>query len=251
MNRIDQVWLKVERAKQHIMDLKERVCIYRESKPYGIGTKPHEIAEIKHTTLYIASIRPIPNDFPLIIGDAVHNLRSSLDHLAWQLVSAGGGAPDKHTYFPICYGPQGSQQYASAIGSGEIKMMRPGAEKLIGAIQPYKTGDDTLWRINELDRIDKHRLVLTVIAILDEWRVRFTESCQIPFPESRALIVGDELVNLPTSTFEGTGHQNLEIGIDIAFGESEIVAGKPVLETLNKMADFVSGILPKFEPFLL
>src|SRR5919199_1097563 len=35
----------------------------------------------------------VPPVLSAIIGDAIHNLRVSLDHLAWQLVIATGGTP--------------------------------------------------------------------------------------------------------------------------------------------------------------
>src|ERR1700686_281492 len=90
-DRIHGVRLKIERAKKHIRDLGVRIRMFCESDAYTIGVKPHPIAEIQQTTLYFASVDPIPDDISLIIGDAVHNLRSSLDHLAWQLVLANGG----------------------------------------------------------------------------------------------------------------------------------------------------------------
>lgn len=36
-----------------------------------------------------------------IAGDAIHNARSALDHLAWQLVLANGGTPGRPTSFPL------------------------------------------------------------------------------------------------------------------------------------------------------
>jgi len=251
MNRIDGIRLKIERAKKHIRDLDHRIEIFGESKPYTIGAKPHTVPEIKHTTLYVASVSTIPDDFALIIGDAIHNLRSSLDHLVWQLVEAGGGTPNERTAFPICFGAKGPQQYASAIGSGEIKAMPPDAEKALRAIQPYVTSDDTLWHLHDLDRIDKHRLIIAVGTALLDWHVSVSEDLTIPFPTTpRHLIAGYEIVNIPTATYERTGHQNFKLGIDIAFGESEIVAGKPVLETVNYMAQFVGSIVASFECFL-
>jgi len=249
MDRVDGIRLKIERAKKHIADLDVAIQSFIELRPYTIGTRAHPVAEIEHTTLFVASVEPVPETIALIVGDAVHNLRSSLDHLAWQLVEAGGGTPNRDTYFPIS---QTSQQYASAIGKGEIEKMRPGALKALCAIQPYRTSDATLRHIHDLDRIDKHRLVLTVATALRDWQVSVSNGLTIPFSEvPRPLIAGDEIVNIPTSTYERTGHQNFKLGIDVAFGESEIVAGAPVLRTLNGMADFVDSVVNGFEPFLV
>jgi hypothetical protein len=127
-NRIHGIRLKIERAKKHIRDLDTAIQAFVLNKPYRLEVKPHPIAEIQHTTLYVAEIKPVPQEISLIVGDAIHNLRSALDHLAWQLVEAGGGTPDRNTYFPIC---DSAQQYASAMGNREIQKIAPEARNII------------------------------------------------------------------------------------------------------------------------
>ena len=55
--RIERVRLKVERAKKHIRDLDAAIDRFRQDQPYTIGTKPHRVPEIKHSTLYIESVK--------------------------------------------------------------------------------------------------------------------------------------------------------------------------------------------------
>jgi hypothetical protein len=40
-------------------------------------------------------------DFGIIVGDIAHNLRSSLDHLVWQLVLQNRRLPSRRNQFPI------------------------------------------------------------------------------------------------------------------------------------------------------
>ena len=160
------IQLKIERAKEHIEHLGTAISAFCKSQPYTIGFKKHP--QIDWTTLYVESAKPVPNNIALIIGDAVHNLRSSLDHLAWQLVKANGGKPDVRTYFPIS---DTVEKYATALKKGAIKGIPVGAEELIRNVQRYVTSDDTLWHIHELDRIDKHRLVITVGSSVGAWGV--------------------------------------------------------------------------------
>jgi hypothetical protein len=248
MNRLKKVRLKIERAEKHIEDLDGRIEIFRKAEPYTIGAKAHPVAEIKHTTLFISKVDPVPNDFALIAGDAIHNLRSSLDHLAWQLVETGGGSPNRYTYFPICRTPQ---QYASAMGKGEIKSMSLRAQKALWAIQPFITSDDTLLQVHDLDIVDKHRLVLTVATFVDGW-IAVSNGRDLLFSQTpRPLIAGDEFTHIPTARYESTGHQNFKLGIDIAFGQSEILEGESVLATLKKMLDFVGGVVDAFQGFLI
>jgi len=155
------------------------------------------------------------------------------------------------TYFPICCDPQGAHKYTSAIGQGEIKQMAAEAETILASVQPYVTGDNTLWNIHALDRHDKHRLILTVATILKGWKIVIQPGWEITFDETgEPLKEGDEIVRVPAATYHRQAHQNFKLRLDIAFGQSEIVAGKPVLETLNQMSDFVDGIVGIFRPFL-
>jgi hypothetical protein len=248
-SRINGITLKIERAKEHIRHLDSRIQDFLGNKPYVIGAKPHRIPQIEHTTLYIVEVSPVPDDIPLIMGDAIHNLRSSLDHLAWQLVEAAGFTPNKDTYFPVS---DTAHKYASAIGKGEIKHIPQGALDMIRLVQPAFTNDMTLWLLHQLDIVDKHRLVLTTVTSMDRWGVDVARGQTLWFNEHRfvPLKVGYEITNLPTSTYERQSHQDFQLGADIAFGESELPEGELVLYTVNKLADFVDGFVAKFVPFL-
>jgi hypothetical protein len=253
MSRINGIRLKIERAKEHILELYKRIALFANDEPYEIGAKPHSVAQIHHTTLYIKSVKPVPDEFSIIIGDVVHNLRSSLDHLIWQLVEAGGGTPNDRTYFPVCYGSKGAQQYSSAVGAGEIQKMRIGAEKVLLSVQPYVSGNDTLWNVHELDRIDKHRVLITTGTSFGDWSVDAGGGAIIPFQQwtNIPLVVGYEIVNLPTETYNRQPHKNFKLGIEVTFGESEVVESEAVLPALKEMAEFVDRLVSQFEPFLI
>ena len=42
-----------------------------------------------------------PVDWSIRVGEFAYNLRSSLDHLVWQLVESNGATPGTWTYFPV------------------------------------------------------------------------------------------------------------------------------------------------------
>jgi hypothetical protein len=122
---------------------------------------------------------------------------------------------------------------------------------MIAVVQPYLTGDNTLRYIHDLDRWDKHRLVLTTATAIKKWSVVIQPGREIGWPEpSVPLKQGYEIVNIPRDTYERTGHENFKLGLDIAFGQSEVVAGKPVLETLHGMLNLVDNLVSNFAPFL-
>ena len=116
----------------------------------------------------------VPPDLPLILGDFLTNVRAALDHLAWQLVP--DTAPEKikapHLIsFPIYHRDEddrGNPKPARIIGVAD-----PGVIEAVEAVQPYQSqGTDTLlhplYRLNELCKIDKHRLLLVAVAAWDK-----------------------------------------------------------------------------------
>jgi hypothetical protein len=58
------------------------------------GREPVSL-EAGSASLYVSDVKSVPDDISPIIGDAIHNLRTALDYLMWQLVESGGGVPDK------------------------------------------------------------------------------------------------------------------------------------------------------------
>jgi hypothetical protein len=121
-------------------------------------------------------VRTVPTVDPMvaaIVGDIVHNLRSALDHLAWQLVRLDGGQPDETTAFPI--------HLSSLNGRGNPRNLTiaPGIRRsdimeAVESMQPYDAlryghppETDALGILQRLNNIDKHRLLLTVVHTID------------------------------------------------------------------------------------
>ena len=92
--------MKLDRAKAHFEALKRDVDAFLgQPHPYRASikfdTKASEYRLIGHVD------RDAPPELGPVIGDFLFNLRSTLDHLAWELVRANGQTPDKRTEFPI------------------------------------------------------------------------------------------------------------------------------------------------------
>lgn len=66
--------------------------------------------------LYVDEVAEVPLTFSAIIGDVLYDLRSALDHLAWQLVIANGGTPNRDTAFPIYSSPAGREFRVKTAG---------------------------------------------------------------------------------------------------------------------------------------
>src|ERR1700719_482762 len=80
MTSFDSARLKIQRANRHIENLQAVLTEFSAGKFYEF------VVDGKPGALVTRLLKPFPDDIPLIIGDAVHNLRSALDHLVTAIV---------------------------------------------------------------------------------------------------------------------------------------------------------------------
>lgn len=175
--------LKMQRAALHLAEIEQHIMAYLQSEPYQLSVETD-----RSTSSYVVSPshHPPSEDIALCLGDFIHNLRSALDHLARCMVQENGGTPvdgPRGTTFPILRSAK-----AELINvTGGISMAR---REILQEVQPFHLGTDyeqhALWKLNELDNIDKHR-VLQLVSFAGASSVAF-------FPE------GIEDVTLTPST---------------------------------------------------
>src|ERR1051325_3198101 len=101
--RLHLIRVKVERAKQHLRDLEVVRNSFINGNSYRIEREYHQQAG--HNIYRVFDIQTPPAEIGLLAGDVIHNLRSALDHLAYQLVYVNGAAHSKQTAFPIWDNP--------------------------------------------------------------------------------------------------------------------------------------------------
>lgn len=158
--RIALVQQKVERANQHIAELKSAVRAFLATNPYEVGTRRDP--QSRKLVYYVSDARQIPSSFALIAGDAIQNLRTALDQLAYQLFLVGPhGTEDqgRHVYFPI---EENKDKFDSNL-LNRTRGMREDAIDALRRLEPYRGGKgEQLWRLHALNNTDKHRLLLTV-----------------------------------------------------------------------------------------
>jgi hypothetical protein len=95
-SRFDHVWLKLDRAKQHIDDLEAEIIAFHRTNPYVVITEDDPQTG-RRTAKIGMKPAPIPSAVPLILGDAVHAIRTSLDYFMYAAVPV----PLDQTVFPV------------------------------------------------------------------------------------------------------------------------------------------------------
>lgn len=161
--------LKRQWAKKHLDSLKAELDFFQQSNQYEISTE-----DDTQNGLYIIRIKhpPILQALPAVLtaGDFISCLRSSLDHLAWQLALLGGDWPSKATCFPVCEKNTLDTQLQIVKATYG---MPDDAVAIVKSLQPYHSGDNYrsthLWRLHMLWNIDKHRHI-SPFTVLPEWQ---------------------------------------------------------------------------------
>jgi len=92
---------KVRRARAHLDALYKEIGGFIESEPHEIVSE-FDSETITRTVHLRVLKEPDETTWALLLGDFVHNLRSALDHLIWQLVLLSDAKPGEHNQFPIC-----------------------------------------------------------------------------------------------------------------------------------------------------
>jgi len=97
--RLRHVSLKMKRAKEHVAALERELRAFLESNPYRVGSR-HD-PKTRNIVYYVESVESVPDCLPLIAGDAIQNLRSALDYLAYQMVcnDTGDAPPNPYRIF--------------------------------------------------------------------------------------------------------------------------------------------------------
>ncbi len=110
----------------------------------------------------VVRITEFPPSIPLIIGDAVHNLRTAFDYI---MVAITG-----MDWMALPVGRTRDDIISKSTHYRTIKETFPNlATFILEEIQPYQRGQFLLWELSELDRIDKHRLIEPVVETLDKF----------------------------------------------------------------------------------
>jgi hypothetical protein len=132
----------------------------------------------------------IPAGWPLELGDAVHNLRSALDHLVWALILTEGRVqPNKRTQFPV-FEDDTADGWTNPRRTAQrtLAAIHPIHGRVIKGIQPYtwkSRGKDPalhpLARLSRLDNDDKHRTITTLLAnpVVTAFDIRGLRDCRV------------------------------------------------------------------------
>ncbi len=169
---IEGIRLKLKRACEHLKALDGEMAELTDRTPFQTGP-PDINADSTKYAFHLRMREPIPLMWGVILGEAVHDLRSALDHVIYQLTLDWHGAELPRTSFPVMIDPDrwhkpvkvtfknpSGLEYGSGLWL--IRGVGPGPTAFIEALQPYPTRqpeDSDVLALHELWNQDKHRLL--------------------------------------------------------------------------------------------
>jgi len=232
------VRLKLKRSWEQLNMLKAEIDAFLDERPY----QPQIAFNRSSRTLIVKVVvnrSPDPM-WSVYIGEILHNFRSALDHIVWEL--AGRPSPRTHkTQFPIFaneagFDERGTNQFLKGVNEAVIRLIKseqPFFVRQDGTIEG--TVHSPLWYLKQLSDIDKHRTVHLVGNALSAHHISFPpvahpfrvvvlhEHAGGPILQNTILWQGI-LEGAATWPFE-EGDIKAEFGVEIAFEEGTPAPG--------------------------
>lgn len=257
---LDGCRAKLDRAKETIASLARDISSFELQSPLPFKiTREHRGAEY----VFIASGETLaPLRFSVLAGEAVHHMRSSLDHLVSALVVSNGNTPSRAHQFPIC---ATEKDFESAINRKQLDGVSSSAKDIIRSMQPFQNAvpDDTVLSVvAQYDNADKHRLLVIVNAAAKlgaNIAIGPDPAASLEQSEKQIIVVG--LGNPGPTAISPQGEVVFSIAFHepsphvmaeaqftpvVVFEKCGIVAGAPVANMLNGICDVIRSYIELF-----
>ena len=157
---------KLARGIEHVQTLQGEAAEFLDEDAYvfSVERERRSAQKIAHRC-FATEIKPTPDHWPLLAGEAIQNLRSSLDHAVYALVpKRKRGASGFPIYTDTCE--------FQVLGRKLIPRIPTPIAALIENAQPYRHSPqapsrDSLEILRTLSNIDKHRTLATIACAVE------------------------------------------------------------------------------------
>jgi hypothetical protein len=199
MSALNGCRAKLDWAEKNLDALSEEMRVFFEDDPQGFVTEFDE-PDNAHV-VFFKQAKEIPIEWGVALGDIIHDVRSALDHLVYQLVLLASATPHRRHQFPILDHPndwKGKVEKPPKKGKeGLLDFIDPSHVAFIESLQPYQptTGLPRLQVLSRFSNTDKHRLIHAV-------RATFTASPEITAFLSLPSAITDVRAQTPGTPIE-------------------------------------------------
>jgi hypothetical protein len=261
MDTFDGIRLKRTRAWDQINSLKADIASFLQCDPAPYVPNVDFNGKTQILTISV-HINKIPDTmWGIRVGEIVHNLRSALDHVIWELFVKNNRQPpglrDKHQ-FPIFDKQAGFNsaipQFLKGLDNKSVDLLRSEQPFPISEGGTGESIKSPLWNLKELSNCDKHRTIHLVGILLEAYNFTFPPlihdvTIQKDIVQNSGPIQQDAI--LARARFPGVSEWPFEernvkghLRTNIAFDQwTPAVGGWLVAETLVETANRTDRIL--------
>ena len=255
----------------------DSIFVHARLKVYNARVHTHNLSVqwetwVKHHANVIAGIEPkrpnltynlvnipIPAQCVLALGDAIHNIRATLDYLISALARAAN-LSDASASFPMNEKRARVEAALAPLKPSNKSKKEATTRKLLGhypdlehiivdVIRPYHIDDggsaigDLLYRIGNADNIDKHRLLAPSVSVAHAQEATF-----ITPTGGTIRMTGFRLIGGPAFDFgDAKPHPENDIAFDMCFSEPTLLADRPMMSTLIEACEAADKVIEIFE----
>jgi hypothetical protein len=150
MHALDGAWRRFQRADAHLAEAQMLIG------EFGNTCRNHIVADNDtdptKPTFSLKTAPDLPLMLPVVISDAIHNLRAALDYIVFELARKDSGKTQDGTQFLIADSkPRFDERSAKYLNGLSVKHVA-----MIERLQPYM-GVDWTKSLREISNPDKHR----------------------------------------------------------------------------------------------
>lgn len=242
---------KADRALEHLEALHALSKGFEEPEKHEVSVKFEAEARCYVARVHFEDVVAPPMYLGVVLGDLVHNLRSALDQVAWQMARIEHSEEElmkvrSSIHFPVCHGHRNE-----LLAHPLLSYVPADAIAVLDDAQPYNgvNGHDTHWLgvLNRLWNADKHRLVHPCFTLVDFGETSFEPrsiyvddlggtEVEIVLPPDGAVKSGTEVARIRFRDGPNPDAQHVRVKrqppAHIAFGAAPDQVGKDELGTL-------------------
>jgi len=244
---LDGVNVKFERANEHILELQEATAPVLDRASYRVVPTPIGPRIVAYR---VEDLKPVDARWSAIVGDALTNLRATLDHLARQLFVLDGGQGRAEVYFPIMKRPRadggpprlGDHQVADSLISHHLDER-----------QPYRDTEPAghpLAVLNDLVNRDKHESLILTQGVLagSSWGLE-TGAASPQVSVHRGPVVSGTEVAIFTFAEDVPPEFRPTFDLELYFADPTVLGPRSALNWLTVIQGYVGSTVNRFVPF--
>ncbi|MBI2260446.1 MAG: hypothetical protein HYU62_02130 [Caulobacterales bacterium] len=238
---------KIARARTLLNDFQVEEQAYRGSLQLKLVEVPDETG-LRHIT--IKAEETVPDNAALIAAEIVYHARSALDQMVVEIGRQNGINNTEHLYFPFT---RSADEFGKKRAQDKMLGLPDDVKEMLARLEPYEDGNPRLWGIGTFANVDKHRMLIPVVAFGSGGELSGVDFNSGRHPGSTGIVLGGPAnlnEGLVISKIGPDGYIRIRgrigVRVQIVFGDVPAFSGREAVPTLNSLIDLSESILKSF-----